>query len=532
MRYFATPAGWVRTQPATRAVAAVVGVSVVAYLFLAPPTLDLAAQVARTTLFQKHGVRIWWPGWFAGTNLPGYSVLAPPLMAVTGVPLAGALATLAAGAGGARLFETARRPRLALVAFVGVLLADLVAGRVTFVIGSAFALLALRAAQSRSSRRAVLPSVAATLGSPLAGLFLGLLMLAVAITDASRRRVALVAAAAAAVPLVATTVLFPSTAVMPFDRGTLWMSLVACVVLLVMVPVRMVRGAAILLALAVVASYNIPSPLGSNVSRLAMLFAVPVLVGWAAAPLTALTLGLVPLIAWPALDLTGQLARADDPSSSRSYYSPLLSELQTLQSQAEATGQPGRVEIVDPRTHWGSAYIADTVPLARGWERQLDVADNGLFYDGTLTAASYHDWLRQLAVRWVALPDATLDYAATTEGQLVSRGLPYLAPVWSSAHWRLYAVTDPQPLVAGAVSSVSLSPTGIEFRARSAGVVRVALRYTPYLRVRDAEGSGDGDACVEPDGQWTAVDLPAAGTYRMDAPFSLTGAVRFDGEGC
>jgi len=37
------------------AVAAVVGVLLLVYLLHAPPTLDLAAQVARATLFHDHG---------------------------------------------------------------------------------------------------------------------------------------------------------------------------------------------------------------------------------------------------------------------------------------------------------------------------------------------------------------------------------------------------------------------------------------------------------------------------------------------
>jgi hypothetical protein len=532
MPYSAAPVPPARTQPPTMAIAAVVGVLLLVYLLHAPPTLDLAAQVARATLFHDHGVHIWWPGWFAGTNLAGYSVLAPLLMAVTGVPLAGALATLAASASGAPLFGTARRPRLAIAAFVAVLLADLLAGRVTFVIGSAFALLALRAVQRRSRWAVIVPSIAATLSSPLAGLFLGLLVLAVAMTDASRRRVAVLAAATAAVTVAITAALFPSTAVMPFGRSNLWMSLIACLVLLATVPIRLVRGAACLFAMSVVAIYNVPSAIGSNISRLAMLFALPVLVGWATVPRRTMIVGLVPLIVWPTLDLTGQLTRADDTSSSQSYYLPLLTKLDQLQKQAQASGQPGRVEIVDPRTHWASVYIAAKVPLARGWERQLDVAGNRLFYSGTLTAESYHAWLRQLAVRWVALPDAPLDYAAVAEGRLVDGKLAYLAPVWSGPHWRLYAVQDPQPVVRGAVSSIALYPTGIEFQARSAGVVRVAVRYTTYLRVREVGGGRERIGCVEPDGQWSAVDVPSGGTYRIDAPFSLTGAMRWDGESC
>ena len=47
---------------------------------------------------------------------------------------------------------------------------------------------------------------------------------------------------------------------------------------------------------------------------------------------------------------------------------------------------------------------APRFPLARGWERQLDIADNPLFYGGALTGTRYERWLKRLAVRYVAVP--------------------------------------------------------------------------------------------------------------------------------
>ena len=71
--------------------------------------------------------------------------------------------------------------------------------------------------------------------------------------------------------------------------------------------------------------------------------------------------------------------------------------------------------------HWEAADLAKVVPLARGWERQLDQKANPIFYDGEpLTASSYHDWLRENAVRWVALPNAPLDYSARDGGAACS----------------------------------------------------------------------------------------------------------------
>ena len=65
------------------------------------------------------------------------------------------------------------------------------------------------------------------------------------------------------------------------------------------------------------------------------------------------------------------------------------------------------LEVPLTRNHWEATYLAQDYPLARGWHRQLDRKVNPLFYDTTqpLTAARYERWLRENAVRWVALPD-------------------------------------------------------------------------------------------------------------------------------
>ena len=100
--------------------------------------------------------------------------------------------------------------------------------------------------------------------------------------------------------------------------------------------------------------------------------------------------------------------------------------------------------------------MAPRFPLARGWERQLDIKYNSLFYNGTLTAATYHTWLHKLAVRFVAVSDADLDYSAHEETALIDRGLPYLRLVFRSAHWHVYAVDHPTPIAQGAATLQTL----------------------------------------------------------------------------
>src|SRR5205807_1875278 len=111
---------------------------------------------------------------------------------------------------------------------------------------------------------------------------------------------------------------------------------------------------------------------------------------------------------------------AGDPAVSAAYYQPLLSFL------ARQSGPPFRVEIPFTRFHWETYQVAPRFPLARGWERQLDIKYNHLFYDGTLTPREYDAWLHRLAVRFVAVPDARLDFSAHKELSLIDSGLPFL----------------------------------------------------------------------------------------------------------
>ena len=72
-------------------------------------------------------------------------------------------------------------------------------------------------------------------------------------------------------------------------------------------------------------------------------------------------------------------------------------------------GPIGRVEIPSTYRHWEAAYAAPQVLLARGWERQLDIVYDPIFYSKPLTEQSYHAWLTSNGVAFVALPDARLD---------------------------------------------------------------------------------------------------------------------------
>src|SRR3954454_16767001 len=66
------------------------------YLLVAPQSADLAAQVYRAGLFSRTGFLLWDNAWYGGHPMLGYSVLFPPLGALLGVRLVGAVSVVAA----------------------------------------------------------------------------------------------------------------------------------------------------------------------------------------------------------------------------------------------------------------------------------------------------------------------------------------------------------------------------------------------------------------------------------------------------
>src|SRR5262245_56302101 len=184
------------------------------YLILVPPVPDFAAQATRAEIFAKLGNVTWWPGWYGGIELPTYSVIAPALMATIGVATTGALAAAICMWTAHLLFRDSARPRAASVVFAACVLVNLFGGRITFLVGLAPAMLAVLAVSRRRPWLAGIATVLSVLGSPLAGLFTGIVALAVLLTDRSRRREALVVGLATGVSLGALAVLFHNPGVM------------------------------------------------------------------------------------------------------------------------------------------------------------------------------------------------------------------------------------------------------------------------------------------------------------------------------
>jgi hypothetical protein len=496
----------------TAVVAAVLGL---AYTLGPRMGSDLAAQTARAGFFAEHGFTPVDLRWYAGVDQLGYSLVSQPLMALLGVQVTGALALVATSVLFAILLRRTGAPRLWIGALAGVVCvaANLVSGRVTYAVGVALAMAALTAltAPPRLRLLAALAAFLASATSPVAGLFLGLA--GVALMLSSRLRPGLFLAVPAAVPLIATAGLFGDGGWMNISHSDTVRAVIASLVVAALVPIRPVRIGAALSALGVLVAFGIHTPVGLNATRLAVMFAIPVLAGWAVLPRRLPAYLLVPVVALvcyaePPL-VVADVHDIGNPTADRAYFAPLLDRL----GQQHLTG---RIEIPSTRDYWEAAYLGD-IPLARGWLRQADIDRNPLFFTtipgatGTgvpLDATTYRDWLAQQAVQFVAVPDAELTWSGKPEAALVTGGLGYLTQIWQGAHWRLYAVAAPQPIVGAPAALAGYTSATLTIDAPAAGDIPVRVRYHRWL-------IASGAAQVRKSGDWTILHVPAPGRYEL-----------------
>ncbi|HEX5852702.1 MAG TPA: hypothetical protein VFY36_06395 [Solirubrobacteraceae bacterium] len=579
-------------------IAAFAAALIAVWLLADPRTPDLAAQVYRVDVYRQLGFTVWDERWYAGHHVPGYSLLFPPLGALLGIKLVGGLSVLASSV----LFERLARSccgngarwgdgagarwgchdgaRWGAAWFAVAALGDVWSGRVTFALGVALALAAVLALRRGHPVWAGVLAALCACASPVAGAFLGLVGLTVALSDRSPRAL-LALAAPAAVVVLALVVLFPEGGYEPFPALSFAVTALVTVAFVCALPreAMTLRIGGLLYLVACVGCVLVHTPVGSNVERYGVLLAGPLLLcarlrgpagggdrkstssaaglTWtptvmrvaeskaatatstvtpaamattvavatettattraaiAASVATAAALCTTAVwLVWGPVRET--LAVAGSEATSASYYVPVKSFL----AGAAAARGPVRVEVPLTRSHWEAALLADDVSLARGWEKQLDTRFDRVLLTPGLTAASYHGWLREQAVAYVALPDVRLDPSSSQEGRLIRAGLPYLREAFASAHWRVYRVLAPTPLLSGAGTLLSLGHDSFVVRSSSAGSLTARVRYSRYLTL--THGSG----CVgRAPGGWTDVRLDAAGTATVTARFSLARAL-------
>ena len=517
----ATPPDW-RLLARRGAPTLLAGAFALVYVLVSPPSLDLAAHMFRAKLFGAEGLGIWNNRWYAGHHTPGYSLLFPPAAWLLTPQLAAALAATATAA----LFERLATDQLGEQAWLGALwfgaatATDLYTGRLAFAFGLLPALGATLALARGRPWLASLLAVITALSSPVAALFLGLVGAAYALGGliGHRDRAALWSGTtvllAALVPVGALAYAFPEGGSEPFIFAALWPVLVLGAGALLALPREAwtLRVGVLIYTLGCLVSYFVATPIGSNAVRLAALVGGPLaaLLWWRRRTV------LLALVVLPLLYLQWQPPIRDvknatgDKSHSAAYYHPLEAFL------GRQSGPPFRLEIPFTGFHWEAYEVASRFAIARGWERQLDIKDNPVFYSGPLTPARYETWLRTVAVRFVAVSDSPrLDYSARRETVLIDRGLTYLRPVFGSAHWRVYAVQRATPIVTGAATLTALGPDSLTLSTERPGTALVRVHFTPYWALSGAPG------CVAPWGDYTKLTLRRRGPVRLVIRFSL-----------
>jgi MFS family permease len=478
---------------------------------------DLPAQLYRSWLVRHHGLPAWNNEWYDGHQLLGYSIITPVVGAVIGVRLLGAIACVASSWVVCRLLPDPddRGQLWCRVLFAVATVADLAVGRTAFAVALALGLAALLAAFNHRLVIAGILAIACSLASPLAGLFLVLFALAWVSMRAGWRPLPLFGAA---IGIGASSIVGSGVGRFPFPTWHLAILEATVLAGLIFVPREqtLVRRFLYVYGAAAIVLYAVPNPIGSNVLRLSTLIAAPLTVlvfanhrQRTARVWTSLTvLGFI--LGWHLPPVEVALAdSAGDPSAAQVYYTPLLHELDSL-------GQIDRIEVPMTRDHWESFYVAQHYPLARGWDRQIDVAENAVLYH-PLTDATYRSWLLNNAVGYVALPDVPLDNAGQHEAALLTDPPSWLTEVWSNAHWQLYRVDGARPLASRPATLVDLDVTTFTLQFGRAGDSVVRIRWSPLFTM--SEGTG----CISrtADG-WTSVSAPSAETVTVSATLAHT----------
>lgn len=463
-----------------------------------PSGTDLAAQQARASFAAAHPFVPFDLSWFGGVHPWGYSLLSPWLMALIGVRAAGFVAAVVTAALFARLLRPT--PRALPGALVGAVfcVANIVSGRITFALGAAAALAALVVLPRRVP--AAVAAVLSGLFSPVAAAFLGL---AAAVLVLRRRPGGWTTGVGASLPVIALGVLFPSGGVQPYETPSAWYAVLAGLVLAALTHSSTLRLGALLYAVASAALVLVADPFGSNVLRLGLLVAAPLVVATATERLRVVVPLTLALVVWQVQPTIADLAAASAPP-----FAALNAELVAVGSL--------RVEVVPLRDHGEAAEVAPVVPLARGWSRQEDTAANPLFYRGNLSAQRYEEWLRANGVDHVAVaPGAAVDSGGQTERALLLIGnVPGLRLVHDDGTWRVFEVERREPLAPAPAVVVATDRTTVRLRSEGTGEVPLKIRWSRWLTV-------DGPACVERVGSQTRLRLLGRGDVIVSSALSL-----------
>ena len=474
------------------ALASLLTLAVAALLLgLGPAPGDAPAHLYRTFLVEN-GSFVWDNFWYAGHYpLASYSLLYYlPAALVGNLPLVVAGAVLSTVLFATIAYRTWELAALWPVRLFGVFAAaPLFTGLYSYSLGFAALLGALRALQARRAPLGILLAVL-TLGlSPLAFVFLCLVLFALVLAE--RRLTARVAVVAAALGLIgaaqlAVLHLFPSPGRYPFS----WVDLVAVIAVCSTGAIlangadrgHMIKAFFVVWGLGSIVAFLASTPIGDNWTRLRE-FVLPLMLLTATlarfrprrlaifALAGALAYNLVPFLMLVPYRLDSRPERA-------AFWAPATAYIRAH------SGPNYRVEVVPTAAHWEAYWIPrGGLPLARGWYRQLDIVDNPLLYGGQLTGPLYRHWLRRLGIKYVVLPATKLDFvAAPAEARLLRSASSGLRPVFRNATTTIYELANAAPLLSGsAVAQItSFGHTTVAGQVTAPGRYLLRVRYNPY----------------------------------------------------
>jgi hypothetical protein len=420
-------------------------------------------------------------------------------MALLGVGLSGLLAAVAGSVLLARLLERTAHPTAAAIVGAVLLVADVVSGRTTFALGAVAALAALVALPHRG--RAAVLAVLTGLVSPVAAAFLGF---AATLLVLHRRPGGWTLGLAASVPVVLLAVLFPGGGIQPFDAQAALPAVLVGLGLAALTTEPVVRTGALLWTLAVLVLVNHDDPFGSNVLRLGIVLAASLVLATSRVRGPVLVAAVVACLAWQLDPTHGDLQALGGPRTAG-----LTAELLRLQSH--------RAEVAAPLNHHEAWQVAERIPLARGWSRQIDLKQNPLFYRQKLSAAAFTAWLRDNAVDTVAVPRrGQIDFGSTTEVALMRHPVAGLEQVWQDADWSVYRVLDQRPIARAPAVVIQSTRTELRLRSEEAATVDVEVRWSRWLTL-------EGDGCLERRGNRVRI------RFLRPGPVTLTSSLRPSG---
>ena len=486
----------------------------IAFLIVRPGVNDLWAARARADAVSNGVGLTYWFSWFGGGSTPGnYSVLTPYFSAWITAELVGALSAvaislLAAGALRGTPHAAAANALAALATAI-----NLWSGRVPFLLGCAFALVALIAVVKDKRAVIVVATLLTVLTSPVSAAFLALGVSGAFLAGRSHRIPSAVAMGTVVVGFGGVAIAFGTPGPQHFSMPQFLECIAGLVLLLFARAPKHLRIVLWLSLLTAILMALIPNGMGSNFARMVW-FCLPVAVLAVSGRSTRVALLLTLPVVLSGANLTvSDLRQASQPVADTSYYEPLAHELDSISGMSNY-----RLEVVAETAHAAYDALLNHAMLARGWETQEDNHLNRSLRQAALDATTYKVWLDNNSVGYVALPRGKPQ--TYPEYALVSSGLlRYLTEVWSSTDWALYRVSDAQPIVAPPQKILDYSQSKMTIRVRCTKnpcSFPVRIRFSKYLRGTLVPGTGNprANATFVDDGYgYTTMTTTGAGDY-------------------